>query len=409
MTSPRALVTATRWALLTWFVGGIAIGFAAGSTPGSAQFILVPFAVYAAVGMLVTGRQPQTPIGWLFLLVGALTGLTAMAGGGMTRAIAQNDPNAWYGVAGAWINGWFWFPLLTSATLFTVLLYPSGLLGRRWRPVLWTSLAATTLVTVGLALQPTLIVGDTVHPPCTGLYTYVVASQDCQIQVANPISPQSVQLPDATGAAVAAALVVVLAVCLVLAVISAILRSRRAEGIEREQMRWFAFSAAVFVSWTLVDNSLIHTPSPWSDAIFAALIGLIPLSCGLAILRYRLYDIDRIISRTTSYAIVTGLLIATFAAIVALASSVLGPKNQLGIAIATLVAAALARPVLARVQRIVDRRFDRARYDAQHTIDAFGGRLREAVDPDAVVDDLLDVVRRSLQPEHTGVTIVVSS
>lgn len=407
MTPPHAALTVTRWFLLSVFVGGMSVGFLTGAPLGSSQLVLFAFAVYAAVGMLVSGRQPQTPIGWLFLTVGALTGMAALAQGGMTHAIAANDPGSWYGVAGAWVDAWFWFPLFAAATLFTVLFYPSGLLGPRWRPVLWVSLLGTAALTALFALQPTLIVGDTPDPPCRSPYVYVPDSQNCQIQVNNPLNPGSVKLTDAAGTAVAIALVATLVVCMVLAVVSAFLRSRRANGVEREQMRWFAFAAAIFFAWVLLDGFLLHTPAPWSDVVFAALIGLIPLSCGLAILRYRLYDIDRIISRTTSYVIVTGLLVATFAVIVALTSSVLGPKNQLGVAVATLVAAALARPVLARVQRVVDRRFDRARYDAQRTIDEFGTRLREEVDPDAVIDDLVDVVRQALQPEHAGMILMV--
>jgi hypothetical protein len=167
-------------------------------------------------------------------------------------------------------------------------------------------------------------------------------------------------------------------------------------------MRWFAFSSGVFVAWMLLDGFVVHTGPPLGDALFALALALIPLSCGLAILRYHLYDIDRIISRTTSYAIVTGLLLGVYVAIVGTASGLLHTESPLIVAAATLAAAALARPVLRRVQVAVDRRFNRSRYDAMRTVDAFGARLRDQVDPHRVSEDLESAVHAALQPEHVG-------
>ena len=148
-------------------------------------------------------------------------------------------------------------------------------------------------------------------------------------------------------------------------------RYRRADSLERQQIKWVMLAVGVMVTGFVV----FATTNIVGDNVVLAFIlfaPLIPISVAIAIFRYRLFDIDRIISRTTSYAIVTGLLVATFAVVVALSSSLFGPKNQLGVALATLIAAALARPVLSRVQRVVDRRFDRTKYDGQLAVDAFG-------------------------------------
>jgi divalent metal cation (Fe/Co/Zn/Cd) transporter len=167
-------------------------------------------------------------------------------------------------------------------------------------------------------------------------------------------------------------------------------------------MRWLALSAGTFVSWMLLDSMILHTSPPWSDALFALLLGFIPLSCGFAITRYHLYDIDRIVSRTVSYGVVTGLLLLTYSVVVTSVSMILGSQSVVAIALATLVAAALVQPVLRRVQRLVDRRFDRSRYDAVHTIEAFGLRLRDAVDPKSTGDELLDVVAQTMSPAASG-------
>jgi hypothetical protein len=374
-----------RWAMVVLFVSGLVIGLTVGGAPDRSAFILIPLAVYVCVGNVIAARQPRNPIGWLFLTVGALTGLSGYADAGMHPALTHGTPDVWYGVAGAWIYSWFWYPLIAIATVFTVLLFPDGLPSSRWRPLLWVSVSATSVVTVVAALNPHLDMGN-----------------QSSVKVDNPLNPG---IGEAAGAVVLTLAGITLLGCGIAAVVCAIVRTRHARGVERQQMRWFAFAALVFLGWVVVSSLFIANDPVWSEVVLAVALGLIPLSCGLAILRYHLYDIDRIISRTTAYALVTGLLIGTFAAIVALGSSVLGPKNQLGVAVATLAAAALARPTLRRVQRIVDRRFDRARYDGQHTVNEFGARLRHEVDAETVGDDLIRVVGSTLHPEQVSLWV----
>jgi hypothetical protein len=230
--------------------------------------------------------------------------------------------------------------------------------------------------------------------------------------VPNPISPSVVQaLSEDTLSRIGGVFTVVALLCLVLSVVSLFVRFRGATVVERAQLRWFAFSAAAFLL-SLPLQQLLPGGSNGAAAnlLFTATATFVPVSCGVAILRYRLYDIDRIISRTVSYAIVTGLALAVYALLVTSASRLLpSGASPLVVAGATLAAAALARPLLSRVQHGVDRRFNRTRYDAERTVEEFGVRLRDQVESGAVAHDLLAVVGATVAPSmstlwlaHTG-------
>jgi hypothetical protein len=183
------------------------------------------------------------------------------------------------------------------------------------------------------------------------------------------------------------------------------LRFHRSAAVDRAQMKWFLFAvAAAFVLW--LGSSLLVAFDPTVGAWGTAIALSLPvLAIAVALLRYRLYDIDRVISRTTSYVVVSGLLLATYAAVAASISSRIGRGSSIAVAAATLTAAALARPFLRRVQTAVDRRFNRARYDAIRTVDAFGSRLRNQVGPHHVSDDLMTVVNSTLQPDQITIWI----
>jgi hypothetical protein len=200
---------------------------------------------------------------------------------------------------------------------------------------------------------------------------------------------------------------VVLVVCLVAAVVQQAAGYRRASGVRRQQLKWLASGAAVAVICGVSGTVLNNAPGAWQVAsdVLVAGIAALPASMGVAILRYRLYDIDRIISRTLAYAIVTGLLVGVYAGLVLLATEVLRFRTPVAVAAATLTAAALFNPVRRRVQRAVDRQFNRARYDADQTVAAFAARLQDAVDLDSVRGDLAGVVHRALEPAHISVWI----
>ncbi len=368
------LMRAARWMLIGMFLGGPALGVVL--APGAARPGALPFTalIYGLVGMVVTGHRPRNPVGWVFLGAGAVQGfawlaVSLSARGSSAAESAPTTANFLDVVANM-----TYIPTMLLFTLFTVLLYPEGLPSPRWRPILWAAVIAASAMTVGAAVAGTVRVGD--------------------VAVSNPYGSAAWngRLFGIGGAVITA--------CLVLGVISAALRIRRSVGVERAQMRWFASAVALVVAlFTLylvvpgLEQSRIG-----EVALFAAL-SCVPVSCGVAILRYRLYEIDRIISRTASYAVVTGLLLAVYFVIVTSVTTLL-PKASNGfvVAAATLAAAAAFRPLLSRVQKSVDRRFDRERYDGLQAAEAFSARLRDETDPAAVAAEMTTVVQRTLQP-----------
>jgi hypothetical protein len=176
----------------------------------------------------------------------------------------------------------------------------------------------------------------------------------------------------------------------------------RCSGTEqRLQLKWFMYACAVAGLVVFLASDLTNDPLPAFEIVFP----LIPAALGIAILKYRLYDIDRIISRTLAYAIVTGLLVGLYAGLVLLATRLLGVTSPVAVAAATLAAAALFNPLRVRVQRVVDRRFNRARYDADQTVAAFAARLKDAVDLDSIRDDLSGVIHQTLEPSHISVWV----
>jgi len=187
------------------------------------------------------------------------------------------------------------------------------------------------------------------------------------------------------------------------AIVSLAFRYRRAQTVERAQLKWLVYAAVVIVVALLATIPI--GSGNLQNAISSGAIALVPVAIGIAVLRYRLYDIDRVISRTVAYAIVTGLLVGIYAGLVLLATQVLGLRTPVAVAAATLAAAALFSPVRRRVQRAVDRRFNRARYDADQTVAVFAARLKDAVDLDAVRDDLASVVHQALEPAHVSLWI----
>jgi len=190
-------------------------------------------------------------------------------------------------------------------------------------------------------------------------------------------------------------------VALVAGAAALIVRFRRSGTEQRLQLKWVMYAAAVAAVAVLAVGQFSNDPLPE----FAVFFPLVPASVGIAILKYRLYDIDRIISRTLAYAVVTGLLVGVYAGLVLLATQVFGFHSTVAVAAATLAAAALFSPLRRRVQQLVDRRFNRVRYDADQTIAAFAGQLRDAVDLEAVRAGLLAVVNGAVEPTHSSVWI----
>jgi hypothetical protein len=341
----------------------------------------------AVAGFVVAWRKPGNPLGWIFLGATALSMLTADA--------------AYYAVAdyrlhhGGLPLGWVALLAEPSGLLSLVLLglvfllFPDGRPpSPRWRWVLWAYagiglvwITWTAVITVGA------IIGD--HPQ---------VDPDGQLFLLSGDDP-------AAGAwnTAATAIFLLVALCLVASLAGQVASWRRSSGERRQQLKWLMAGLAAIVAGAGISTV------PGTGAIGGAcyLAGLVAFSLcvGVAVLRYRLFDIDRVISRTLAYAIVTGLLVGVYAGIVLLATGVLGLHSAVAVAVATLAAAALFNPLRVRVQRVVDRRFNRARYDADRTVAAFAARLKDGVDLDSVRDDLAAVVNQALEPAHISVWI----
>jgi len=375
----------TPLASATWWAG---TGYGA----NLAVFIAVP--TMTLVGFVVARRQPGNPIGWMSL---ALVAVVLLGGVGADYAwlsyqLGHHLPLAVVGVFLAldWV-------LLLVALPLAILLFPDGRLpSPRWRPVLWGYLAVA-------ACWPVSIYAVTIR---------AVAAGNIHLNTGGDL--QAVDNPAGSSAwlgSVEAVILPVLAAFWLVFVASQVLAWRRAGGERRQQLKWLMSGAAVCMTglaFTAVVGTLDTSASPVVPAVIdVATIGIaaLPVSIGVAILKYRLYAIDRIISRTLAYAIMTGLLIGVYAGLVLLATRVLAFHSTVAVAAATLAAAALFSPLRRRVQQMVDRRFNRARYDADQTIAAFAAQLRGTVDLDAVRADLTGVVHAALEPAHVSVWI----
>jgi hypothetical protein len=346
--------------------------------------LVVAFLAFAVVGALVASRQPRNAVGWLFLVapISAFAGAFAEVYAYRALVVHPGEPA---GIVVAWIYGWAWFPAL-GAIMLVPLLFPDGRLpGRRWRPLLWFSVVLLALTTVAAAVDPGPI--DSTWP---GTHE-------------KPLTIQALKgfLGAAQNPAGGVFVLLVLAL-----VASVVVRFRRSRGDERQQLKWMLAAVAVLAAEIFVSEALgSRLPATLGDVLFSLGVTAVPIAAGIAMLKYRLYDVDVVIRKTLVYGSLTVLLAAAYAALVlagqALFASFAGSGN-LAIAISTLVVAALFLPLRRRVQRLVDRRFYRRRYDAQRTLDGFGARLRQEVDLATLARDLREVVEETVQPAHVS-------
>jgi peptidoglycan/LPS O-acetylase OafA/YrhL len=340
--------------------------------------LLVVIVVVAAVGLVVARHQPGNAIGWLLLGAAAWIPLTVAA----SEYAALVYDYGHRGIPGLGpvavvLSGLFTFVIVVFPLV--TLVFPDGRLpSPRWRWVLWSYLALCLILPVS--------------------YTAATAADVAGHHLAYLASGQ-VAAPDAPPSWTEFVFFGTVGLAWLGALGHQAASWRRSSGERRQQLKWLLSGTvvcAVLGIWALATNSAI-----WEVAILG--LCALPASMGVAILRYRLYDIDRIISRTLAYAIITGLLVGIYAGLVLLATQVLGFASTWAVAGSTLAAVALFSPVRRRVQRAVDRRFNRARYDADAAVTAFAGRLQDAVDLDAVRADLLTSVAAALEPAHLSV------
>jgi hypothetical protein len=343
---------------------------------------------FPTVGAVVASRQPENPVGWIVLGMGALFGLalfiSAYAEFGLVVEPGSLPGAVWAG----WVGNWIW-PVVLAPIGFVLLLFPDGHPPtRRWRSVGWFLGASLFAWFLSAGFAPGGLV-NAGYPSVT--------------------NPLGIEMLDAPLTILGAVSGIVALPSALASIVSVIVRFRRSRGTERRQLKWLAYAATLVAVTAVVSLSLEGVSD---DAAFVQMLQLslvaslsaVPIATGIAILRHRLYDIDRLISRTIVYVLVTGSLVAVYAGTVFVVSTIaVASSDNLTVAIATLVAAAAFRPLLARVQGLVDRRFYRHKYDAQKTIDAFGSRLREETDLDELTNDLVGVVRTTMQPTHVSV------
>jgi hypothetical protein len=354
-----------------------------GSGDGFSAVMSVAFLLaFAAVGVVVARSQPHNPIGWLMLATALVWEMSDFSSGyadldyqyrhatlplGHLALLAYAAQGLYYGL--------LIFPLI-------ILLFPDGRIGRRWRWPL-RAYAVICLVEVGATLS--VAVGDfSLRQPLDSGGNLIGLNQPGEL------------VTQAETLALFSAFALLLA-----GVIRQGLSFRRATGERREQLKWLFAGAALCL---LASPIFIHPDAPsWLTAVFPLVLTLIPVTIGIGIVKFRLYEIDRIVSRTVAYAIVTALLAGVFAGLVLVSTRVLPFSSTVGVAASTLAAAALFNPLRLRVQRTVDRHFNRARYDADATVAAFAARLRDALDSDAVELDLLATVKRSIEPSQASI------
>ncbi|MDQ3911113.1 MAG: hypothetical protein M3305_04950 [Actinomycetota bacterium] len=342
----------------------------------------------STVGVLIVSRRFENPIGWILCVNAFLFALSIFSGTYAVYTLVTHPGSLPAGEVAAWFSAWVQNPVyLLFAFLF--LLFPNGRpLSRRWRLLLWINgiLIATTIVVE--AFDPGRVMGD--EP------------------IRNPLGIEAVAGVFGFVAEVVGYLTVIL---MIVSAISIFLRFHRAGEIERQQIKWLAYAAAllgaVFIVGTIGDL-LLGGFGPWSFLALVAALFAIPLSIGAAMLRYRLYDIDLVINRTLVYGSLTAMLALVYFGGVATTQEIFHAltdqeqQPQLAIVVSTLAIAALFNPLRRRIQAFIDRRFYRRKYDARKTLDAFSAKLRDETDLEALNYELMAVIRETMQPAHVS-------
>jgi hypothetical protein len=386
---PMSECSIRRLAYAAWVAS---LGFQIGSLPfnagrwlGSpgealaALAALVAFQGMASLGVLIVRSDAGNRVGWLFCAAPLLMTFGNCAGAYAEFALLRHPGAPAGAVAGA--LGATWLMGVTLFLSFLVLLFPDGRLpGPRWRPLAWVGGASLAALWVGVLMGPTHLDAPLQH-------------------VRNPLAVSLVGTLQVGG--------VLVPVLMAAGVCGAVVRYRRGGPVEREQLRWFvaAVLAVAVLVGLLLASSAAGVPTPTFLPLLA--LCLIPAAVGVAILRYRLYEIDVIVRRTIVYTVLVALLALLYgggiAAIGWVLRDVAGQSSALAVTLSTLAVAVAFQPLRARIQAAVDRRFARRRYDATAAVAGFSGRLRDQVDLDAIAHDLIDTARQTMQPRTISV------
>jgi hypothetical protein len=395
------------WAAFAVTVALFVVGIALAPTPADqsntndwelselgAYLFVVAMLSFTAVGVLIAVRLPRNAIGWLLLAIGFSWALVVVADGYVIRAVELTPGSLPNPSLVAAMSGWLWVPPIGLMGNYLILLFPDGHLpSPRWRPLAWIAGGALLLSSIAILFSPGSL-ADFGLPGET-----------------NPLGVESLE-------GVLSALqvtIVLIPITIVASAVALVGRFRRSRAAERLQLKWLTAAGGTVACLYLVAmaGSLTYAFSDsnadplWAqvlDQVALVSFGLIPIAIGAAILKHRLYDIDLIINRTLVYGGLTALLATAYFGMVVLLQGVIpaASDSDLTIAGSTLAVAALFRPLRARLQGFIDRRFYRRKFDAQQTLASFSSRLRDDVDLDHLSADLLGVVRDTMQPAHAS-------
>jgi hypothetical protein len=346
---------------------------------------------YAVIGAIIASRLPNHPIGWICCAIGFIAAVEHFSGEYAVYALVARPDSLAGGKAMLWMSNWVWI-LMFGLIVFLLLLFPNGRLpSNRWRPFAWFSATVTVVGAILAAIAP-----DSTPGP----------NSDANVlrSLPNPFGIEG--LPNLQQPVQ----VLVLSVGLVAAASLVLVRLRNARGIERQQIKWLIYASAM-LSGALILKDTVFSPlggtlwGLWVGYLLVALGGLGgPIAIGVAILRYRLYEIDTLINRALVYGSLTAMLVGLYlVGIVVLQRFFVlltGQQSTLAVVASTLLIAALFNPLRRRIQRFIDRRFYRRKYDAGKTLEAFSAKLRDETDLEALNDDLVGVVRETMQPAH---------
>jgi hypothetical protein len=386
---PASRLAWSLW-LLVVLVQGLLVAFMLGYDALSAREWIgalatwLPFLAFATVGAMILARRPSNRIGWLCWAIGFTFTLSTLSSRHLWKVLTDNQSWSTAWALAAQLGTMAWLGTLLGLLPFLILLFPTGrLLSPRWRPVAWT-----LGLVVGLYLTARLLTPGPVSP---GL-------------PANPLGVESAEGFLDLVQAIAGLTTPFLALAVVG---SLVLRFRRSRGDERQQLKWLTYVVAVDV---VMLPALGRAAEEWAPllgevVIFPVAVSLIPIAIGVAVLKYRLYDIDRVINRTLVYGLLTVLCGAVYAAGVFVVGRLLDPadgQSELAVAASTLAVAALFQPARHRIQQTVDRRFNRRKYNAVKTVEAFSARLRDEVDLDTLSGELLALVDETVQPTRSS-------
>jgi hypothetical protein len=350
---------------------------------------------YSVIGAIIASRLPSHPIGWICCAVGFTGAVEHLSGEYAVYALLAHPEALLGGKAMLWLQGWFWI-LMFGLIVFLLLFFPDGRLpSRRWRAFAWLSAALTLLGAILAAISPDV-----------GL-DILRASGSGHISFPNPLGVEG--LPNLFR------LVQTLVLALgPVAAASVVVGRRGSRGVERQQIKWLLYAGTIFFVGNVLKNTVF---SPLGGAWWGLWVGYVlvgvgglggPIAIGIAILRYRLYEIDTLINRTLVYGSLTALLALVYfggvTATQAIFRALTGQEEepQLAIVVSTVVIAALFNPLRRRIQSFIDSRFYRRKYDAAKTLEAFSAKLRDETDLDALSDNLVGVVRETMQPERVS-------